>query len=100
MPLNPLLAKKLQDLDALAHDLRDSFASASEALQRQHEEKENMQQEQWRLQKDLAALKRIADDFDALADLTERYKRQRAEVRAGLERILTHAKALGLDFHE
>lgn len=98
--MNPMLAAKLDELNRVTDELRDAMAHAASIVERQAEEREAMQQEIWRLQRDLAALRRIEEDYDEVASINERYKRQREQLRQGLERILNHAKALGLEYQE
>jgi small-conductance mechanosensitive channel len=98
--VNPMLAKKLEELETVADDLRAAFAAAAATAEKHLEEREETQQELWRHQKDLAGLKRLADDYNNLSDANERYRSQRDQVRQGLERILSHAKALGLEYQQ
>jgi uncharacterized coiled-coil DUF342 family protein len=95
-----MLAAKIEELNQLAEALHDAFSNASATIERHREEKEATQQEVWRLQRDLAALRRIEEDFDEVAEANRRYHKQRDQLRQGLERILNNAKALGLEYRE
>ena len=92
--MNPILQKQFDTLEAQISELREVLEANTLELQKQHVEKSDLLQEQWRQRKQLTTLNRIADDFDGVDEKNQRYREERKEIRDDLSKIMNLAKAL------
>jgi chromosome segregation ATPase len=92
--MHPLLAKKIEQLDAQITELRGTLEANRDELAKQHKEKEDLLQKQWRERKHVTTLERVSKDFDALEAENKRYHAQRKRLRDGLRDILRLTRAL------
>ena len=92
--MNPILQKQFDTLDNQIHELREVLERNTSELQKQHGEKSDLLQEQWRQRKQLTTLNRIADDFDDVDEENQRYREERKEIREDLSKIMQLTKAL------
>jgi prefoldin subunit 5 len=63
-------------------------------LEQRSSEHEQLIQEQWRLRKELAALQRIGEQYDTLAETHDRLATRETDVREALQALLKDVKAL------
>jgi len=96
--VNPLVKKQLERLQRTAEELRSAAADSQARMARQHEEREKLQQENWRQQKELAALHRMAEDYDQIEVELKQLQARRNDLQDGLQRILSHTKALANEY--
>lgn len=92
--MNPILQKQFDTLESQIQELRNVLERNTDELQKQHGEKSDLLQEQWRQRKQLTTLNRIADDFDDVDEENQRYRDERKEIRDDLAKILQFTKAL------
>jgi hypothetical protein len=92
--MNPILKKQFDTLDNQIHELRELLERNTSELKKQHGEKSDLLQEQWRQRKQLTTLNHIADDFDDVDEENQRYREERKEIRKDLSKIMQLTKAL------
>jgi hypothetical protein len=92
--MHPLLEAKIEQLDRQLDALHETFKASREELAKQHKEKEELLQEQWRQRKHMATLDRLAKDYDALEAENKRFQSERKRIRDGLRAILKLTKSL------
>lgn len=92
--MNPMVRKQFDQIATLLEDVRTLLADQTDAIDRQHEDKDDLLQEQWGYRKEIATLKRLAEDYDVLDVENQTLLGDRDKLRAHLARILTYAKAL------
>ncbi len=92
--MHPLLEKKIEQIDGQLAGLRETLEANRDELAKQHEEKEDLLQEQWRHRKRMTTLDRLAKDYDALEAENKRFRAERKRMRDGLAAILRLTKSL------
>lgn len=92
--MHPLLEAKIQQLDRQLDALHETLKVRREELAKQHKEKEDLLQEQWRQRKRMATLDRLSKDYDALEAENKRFQSERKRLRDGLRAILKLTKSL------
>lgn len=93
-PLGNALRARLDGILDLIAELDDTLGAEAERCDELRNEREQLFQDRWRLNKELAALKRAGEDYDALAASQAETAARQAEVREGLQRLLADVKAL------
>jgi len=92
--MHPLLANKLRQVESQLADLRETLESNRTELAKQHGEKEDLLQEQWRQRKRMTTLDRLSRDYDDLETENKRFMAERKRLREGLQSILRLTKSL------
>lgn len=92
--MHPLLAKKIEQVEGQLAALRETLESNRVELAKQHGEKEDLLQEQWRQRKRMTTLERLSRDYDDLMAENKRFQAERKKFRDGLESILKLTKSL------
>lgn len=92
--MNPLLEKKFERVRAQLEQLREVLEANREDTQRQHEEKEDLLQEQWRQRKRSTTLSRIAEDYDALETENEAFRDDQEQIKERMGRLLKYTRSL------
>ena len=92
--MHPLLANKIQQVESQLADLRETLETNREELAKQHGEKEDLLQEQWRQRKRMTTLDRLSRDYDGLEAENKRFQTERKRLRDGLQTILRLTKSL------
>ena len=98
--MNPLLLKRLETLEKQISRIEASVQAKTIDVQKQHEEKARLLEEQWGQRKRMNTLNRIAEDYDELDKEVEAYREERGEIRRTLEQILTRTRALRAEYRE
>jgi len=92
--MDPMVQSKITQIDQQLAGLRETLEKGRAELAKQHQEKEEMLQEQWRGRKKLTALERVSKEYDALLDENQRYAAERKHLRERLGKLLTLTKSL------
>lgn len=92
--MNPMVRKQFDQLASLLEDVRAFLEDQKDTIDRQHEDKDDLVQEQWGHKKEIATLNRLAEDYDALDTENETLREERDKLRSHIDRILSYAKAL------
>ena len=92
--MNPLLKKKLEQVQQQVGELQGVLEENREDVIQQHREKEDLLQAKWSERKRVTTLDRIAKDYDALDEQNKVYGRERKEIRERLGRVIRFTKAL------
>lgn len=92
--MNALVKNQVKRIEQELENIRALLAKYAEDNKKQHAEKEELLQEQWRQRNELVTLRRVAEDYDRVDDERQRIRDQRGEIRERLQRILAHSKAL------
>ncbi len=98
--MNPLIRKKLDQMQSLVEEMGEVLRANDTDVKKQHAEKEALLQKEWRRQKELTTLNRIAEDYDALQAENDRSADERLALKQRIENLLKMAKALGTAFRE
>lgn len=92
--MNPLIKKRVEQLNASVEALAETLERNRAEVLKQHEEKEELLQEQWRQRKRMTALDHVAQEYDALEAENRRYAEERKEMRTALTGLLSKTRAL------
>ena len=92
--MNPLLKKKLEQVQKQVGELQGVLEESREDVIQQHKEKEDLLQEKWSERKRVTTLDRIAKDYDALDEQNRAYERERKQIKERLGRVIRFTKAL------
>ena len=92
--MNPILEAQIKTLTEQLDALQTILEANREDVKKQHAEKEGLLQEKWEQRKEVTTLNRIADDFDAVDEENEQYRKERGEMRTHLNEIVQMTKAL------
>jgi len=95
--MNPLVLKQLTLIQDHLAALEDALIAAKEQLNDQRAANKALRIEHLKTRKELTALKRLADDYDALDQHATDLRTQRTTLRTGLQQILAWTKALSQD---
>ncbi|HIJ66529.1 MAG TPA: hypothetical protein HPP77_11335 [Candidatus Hydrogenedentes bacterium] len=98
--MSPLVRAQIKHINKAVADLRDLLRDSRERTESAQAERDRLLTEQWSLRKDLATLKRVANDSDAILADNERLRTQRAEIQNRLARILHCTKGLQREFRQ
>jgi chromosome segregation ATPase len=92
--MDPMVQSKIAQIDQQIAGLRETLEKSRAELAKQHAEKEEMLQDQWRGRKKLTALERVSREYDELQEENQRYAAERKKLRASLAKLLTLTKSL------
>ena len=92
--MNPLLKKKLEQVQKQVGELQGVLEESREDVIQQHKEKEDLLQAKWGDLKRVTTLDRIAKDYDALDEQNRAYERERKQIKERLGRVIRFTKAL------
>ena len=92
--MNPIVAQQIRQITQRIQELHGILDERQDHARQQLEQIETLRLEQFRMRKELATVKRLAEDYDALNEETERLRAQHAELRESLTKILGWTKAL------
>ena len=92
--MNPLLKKKLGQVQKQVGELQGILEENRKDVIQQHKEKEDLLQAKWSERKRVTTLDRIAKDYDALHEQNRAYERERKEIKERLGRLIRFTKAL------
>ncbi len=93
-PLEEVLHNPLERILGAISDLDAVLTSHEDTVSQRTAEREQLIQEQWRLSKELTALQRLGEEYDALADSHDLLAEKHTAVRAALQSLLTDVKTL------
>lgn len=93
-----LIQEELEAIQACIEELESLLKRAHSHLAKQQEEWELGRQEQWRLKKELAALKRLNEEYDAIEAENQMLKTRQEALRETLKSVLAATKALSAEF--
>jgi chromosome segregation ATPase len=92
--VNALVLRQIERLQQAAQNIETALTSVAEKTAQRRQERERAQQEQWRLRKDIAALRHSQEDYERLAGEHECLQEACSELRDGLQTILRQTKNL------
>jgi len=92
--MNPLIKKRIDHLNAAVDRIEETLEQNRQEVLKQHEEKEELLQEQWRQRKRMTTLNHIAEEYDALEAESRRYAEERRDIRLALTGLLSQTRAL------
>jgi len=95
--MNEMLRAQLDRINAACRELADALDRQRADMGRIAEQRDRLQQEQWALQRSLAALNRASEDYDRVVEQCEALRAREAQLRERLERVLAAAKALSTE---
>ncbi len=98
--MNPLIRKKLDQIQSLVEEMGEVLRSNDAEVKKQHAEKEALLQKEWKRQKELTTLNRIAEDYDLLKSENDRLADERRQLKQRVDNLLKMAKSLGTAFRE
>ncbi len=89
-----MVQRRIEQIDQQLAGLRETLEKNRAELVKQHTEKEELLQEQWRNKKKMTTLDRISKEYDALQAENRRYAKERKQLRDQLAKLLTLTKSL------
>ena len=92
--MEPLLTKELDHITKQLESVRELLEKRTAGLKKSAATSDERLQESWGYQKEVATLKRMEKDFNALKDENDAAMQERSELREGLGRLLEYTKAL------
>lgn len=95
--MNEMLRAQLDRINAACRELADALDRQRTDMGRIAEQRDRLQQEQWALQRSLAALNRASEDYDRVVEQCEALRAREAQLRERIERVLAAAKALSTE---
>ena len=98
--MHPLVESQLTELTSAITGAEHLVAHLESEIIRLEELRNDLQQEQWRLKKELAALQRLEADYEELNNQNGRLQVVNAELREGLKSLLAQTRALRAEVRE
>lgn len=92
--MDPMVQAKIEQIEAQLAGLRETLEKNRTELAKQHGEKEELLQEQWRNRKKMTTLDRVSKEYDALEAENKKYAKERKELRERLAGLLRMTKSL------
>ena len=89
-----MVQRKIEQIDQQLAGLRETLEKSRAELAKQHSEKEELLQEQWRNRKKMTTLDRVSKEYDALQARNRQYAKERKHLREQLAKLLTLTKSL------
>jgi len=96
--MNQMVTTQLRRIEGAVEELQTVLQDLREDAHKQTLEREKLLQEQWGHRKQIAALSRAADDYDELAAECESLRETHRQIRAILQKVLSHTKALATEY--
>lgn len=92
--MNPIVQKQIDRLMANLEVLSETLAEQQARIEKHVEDRETMQKDSWRRQKELSTLQHVSEDYDVLKAENDRLARERAELEERLRAVLQHTRSL------
>ncbi len=92
--MDPMVQAKIEQIEAQLAGLRETLEKNRTELAKQHGEKEELLQEQWRNRKKMTTLDRVSKEYDVLEAENRKYAKERKELRERLQGLLRMTKSL------
>lgn len=92
--MNPLVQSQLRQIGETIEALRNAIEEARERQQDKEQQRDKLLTDHWRTSKELATMRRAAENYDSLEEQTDRHKDRDRDLQARLRRVLECVKSL------